>query len=263
MPDEVKPTAQVPGGPQPQGEGSAPQNNGGGDAGGSVDTVPKQKPGGDGVPAGLKLELVKLRQERSQYKNEAQTLTERLDALERQIAQARSAPASTQGETEISPFDDPRKWEAQLLEKAKAQAKAEIEAGRQAQDEVQRRGRRETESQAAVNWLLTRSHLKEDEKLGPELQNRINAILADDPNASPMVIARSAYTQLCEDYGITPDLSKPAVSPAFASAGFRSTATGTTHSSKPRNKQELLVEARKHAPGSKEHTAILDEMRRA
>jgi len=268
MPNEVQPETQKPGGPQQQAEGSAPQNNGGGDAGGQVEAVQKQKPGGDGIPAGLKFELVKLREERSRYKQEAEThkteaqsLAERLDALERRL-EARSN-ASTEAGAETSVFDDPKKWEQQVIEKAKAQAKALFDDERKATQEADSRRKRETESQAAVNWLLTRSHLKEDEKLGPEIQNRINAILADNPTASPMVIARSAYTQLCEDYGIAPDLSKPAVSPAFASSGVRPSASGTTHSSGSKNKAQLLEQARKYEPGSKEHAAILNEMRGA
>ena len=142
---------------------------------------------------------------------------DRIAELEKKLAEFEKAK---EPETPASFLDDPDKWAQGVTERAEQRA---IEAINRREAESHYRQSAET----AANWLLTRSHLKQDQALTKEvakvIEEKYATVAAVDPNAA----ARLSYLDVCAAKGISPDMD------GFKSQGFDGTSGNATSGVRP------------------------------
>ena len=150
--------------------------------------------------------------------------TERVAELEKKIAELEISHAPAESALPPSLLDDPEKWAQGVEERALKRAES-------AWAEREARSRGETEyrqaSESAANWLLTRSHLKEDAQLTEEVFRVIEEKYASVANVNPSAAVELAYIRVCQAKGIMPDMD------GFKSSGFNGTGGNASSGAKP------------------------------
>lgn len=194
-------------------------------------------------------------------KKASEELAEARKELERLKAQV--ATKQPEPEPEPSLIDDPEKWAKNVEERATKNALETIERS-QAKAKADTEYRQSAEK--AAEFLLTRSHLKEDKALLETVAKVIEEKYADVGVTNPMAAARLAYIDACAEKGITPDMD------GFKSAGFDATkgaaSTGIKPSSAGASKRTFAKgEVKKYlsgfTPGTKEWRAANSEVEEA
>jgi hypothetical protein len=157
--------------------------------------------------------------------------TERVAELENELKQLRdSAAKPKEPEVKAKPnlLDDPEGHEKWLLEQAEQRARNGFLEEAKAY-EVQ--AKHYEDGNKAADFLLTRSHLKEDKALQEEvlktIQEKYGHIGAIDGARDPMGAARLAYIDVCAQKGIVPDL------PGFKGGGFNASGGASSIGARP------------------------------
>lgn len=190
--------------------------------------------------------------------------TERVAELERELAKSKATPAAPSEPEAPSLIDEPEKWAASVIEKAKRETFAALEV-RQKEQEADARFVKSAET--ATDWLRTRSHLKEDANLAKEVFETIKAKYSDIGGINPEAAARLAYDDVCAAKGIVPDAAGYKPGGLEAQGG---TASGGVRQSAPaaggkRVFQKGTVEAYifEAKPGTAEYSKRLAEVEEA
>ena len=166
------------------------------------------------------------REEKREQKLSEQ-LSQRLAALEAELKTERERKAQqTQPEPEPDILTDPEGWRKRVEENA---AKRAEESYRTAAEKSAAEAAYRQKAEGAEQWLLTRSHLKQDQALEAELAGIIAKDYGHLTGVDPQAAAELAYLKLCRQKGIAPDMDLPSGSSNQAakgttSAGVRPTA---------------------------------------
>ena len=199
------------------GQGSAPENQqGGSNAGGVVD--PAKKGQDEAAIAGLKADLFKVREQKREADaakqasdEEKARLNERLTALESELTEAKRAreAGGATPPNPTTPQNQPPDVEATV--------KRYLD-GMVAQTRIQ------TETVAAQNYVLSRSHFQENPGELETFKQILHAKYGNLLTSHPEAAGRSAYLDWCESKGVIPDTSVQHSQPP--SSGVRPSASG-------------------------------------
>lgn len=152
--------------------------------------------------------------------------TERVAELEAQLEQLKAQKPEPKPEKSEAPslLDDPDGYAKWVQENATKNALSEIE---RREAEAQNAYAYRQASEKAADFLLTRSHLKEDKALIDEvskvLEQKYGHIAATDPQAA----AELAYIKVCAAKGVVPDMD------GFKSGGFNASGGASSASVRP------------------------------
>ena len=190
--------------------------------------------------------------------------TERVAELEKKLAELESAKTPKEAEpAPVSFLDNPDEWAKNERERMKTEVFSELER-RQSESKVQAEFRQASES--AAEWLLTRSHLKEDKAFLNDVavlvEDKYSHVAAVDPSAA----AELAYIYACKAKGITPDIEGLVsagmdATKGAASSGVRQSAPATGKRVFARGEGEKYINQAK--PGSAEYSARINEVEEA
>lgn len=177
--------------------------------------------------------------------------------LEKQIQKGSQQTA----EPPASFMDDPDKWAQGILDRSKAEA---IEAVQQREQEA----RHVYDANRATDWLLTRSHLKEDEKLVEPVKVALREKYAHIAANDPISAMRLAYIDVCAEKGVVPDMDGFKTAAASMTATGGASTSGVRHSAAAGGKRvfqkgEVTAYMNGVQPGSKEYASRLAEVEEA
>lgn len=232
--------------------------------------APAEKPQPSGEPKPEAKDIARRAFHEREQKREKKASDE-LAELRKELAaiKAGKTPEPPAAEPELSPFDDHKKWEEKVAERAEQRALDTIEK-RQAEAKAQAEYHQTSEK--AANFLLTRSHLKEDRALLEEVLKVVEKdyahLAATDGGRDPGAAAELAYIRVCQAKGIMPDLD------GFKSAGFDATkgaaSIGARHSApagekkswSKREAEKYLMEAAKEPAKFKARSTEIEEAKK-
>lgn len=204
-------------------------------------------------------------QKREKRASEELAATRReLDALKAQLKEKPKPEAEP-----TSFLDDPEK----ALKEARAGATRDaVEAIKQEQAQAEAKRAYHQTTEKAAEFLLTRSHLKEDKALREEVlkvvEEKYAHLAAEDGARDPRAAARLAYIDVCAAKGITPDMD------GFKATGFDATRGANTTGVKPtgaggdkrtwtkREAEKYLMDSVKNPATYKARSAEMDEAKR-
>ena len=120
--------------------------------------------------------------------------------LRRKVAEyEKAAQRQPEPVVPVSFIDDPDKWGQQVKEDARREAIEAIE-----QREAVKRY--EQSAGQAVDWLLTRSHIREDVKLAEQVAAVVKERYQHIFQVDPAVAIEKGYMEVCAAKGISPDM---------------------------------------------------------
>lgn len=141
-----------------------------------------------------KVEFFKARQEAKARKDALAKENEELRARLAQMESQNTAP--TQPETPPDLLQDPDKWANGVIERAKREALAEIQAREQEKQ-------KNDSAVSARDWLLSQSHVKEDAEFARLVADNIQEKYMGVASVDPRAAARLAYLDALEAKGIS------------------------------------------------------------
>jgi hypothetical protein len=191
---------------------------------------------------------------------------ERIAELEAKLSQFEAQKPEPKPAKSEAPslLDDPDGYAKWVQENATKTALSEIE---RRESEAQSAYAYRQASEKAADFLLTRSHLKEDKSLVDEVSKIISEKYADIGVVNPSAAARLAYVDLCAAKGIVPDMD------GFKSGGFNATGGASSTSVRPsapgaakrewskRDAEKYLMEAAKDKAMFASRSAEIKEAR--
>lgn len=210
-----------------------------------------------------KQEFFKREEKREQKLSEQ--YAQRLAALEAELKAVREGKAQQQTQPEPEPdlLTDPEGWRKRVEEAA---AKRAEESYRNAAEKSAAEAAYMQKAEGAEKWLLTRSHLKQDQALEAELAGIIRNDYGHLIGVDPQAAAELAYIKLCRAKGIAPDMDLPTSTGNQAAKG--TTSAGVRPSAPPAGKR-IFKKGEGHAyimaakPGSEEFERRLAEVTEA
>lgn len=187
--------------------------------------------------------------------------SERLAELEKEFEAYKQA--KPEKPEPISFLDDPEGALKRTREEATRDALSQFEARQQ--DQVKAYEYRQA-SEGAADWLLTRSHSKQDKQFAEAVVDVVKNRLPHVAKVDPHVAMEMAYISVCKQKGVTPDIegfvSKGLdATQGTSSVGIKPSATAEGKRTFTRGEAERYVFEAK--PGSKEYRARLAEVEEA